>query len=448
VKSMSTGAKLCLLVVFLLIAGAVIYYFAKDEPATKTCSSFDADGCAAGKTVVPTKTCASADCTATECCVGVGETPGTQTGTCTCSNGTPSTTGCSGSPEKCGSCNDDYTLDTTDNTCTFTMHLGGTIEERSKSCGCSHGCPYWLTGTHGLTGICQACCQKEGAGGYRISGSTAYPDAMGKYMTTNRRCNGQAVYQNGDYIMKLAMHVNNNPCTAPGCPYWEIHKSGDKQCDADSDTLIIDTYTASSLTAAIPEADTAFNLPCRVRNVHGHMSGGEVLTATIIMGNFTGTPTGTTCSGFDADGCAAGKTVVPTKTCASADCTATECCVGVVETPGTQTGTCTCSNGTPSTTGCSGSPEKCGSCSAQHYTLDTTDNTCKRYMTLALIPGSSWDDTHGKLLVECAGNCEADADCDDSLVCHKRDALQSVPGCAPGGDGDQSGYNYCSRASP
>ncbi|KAK3233698.1 hypothetical protein CYMTET_56022 [Cymbomonas tetramitiformis] len=43
----------------------------------------------------------------------------------------------------------------------------------------------------------------------------------------------------------------------------------------------------------------------------------------------------------------------------------------------------------------------------------------------------------------CAGDCDTDADCVAGAACLQRGSNEAVPGCASGGDGDYSGYDYC-----
>jgi len=44
---------------------------------------------------------------------------------------------------------------------------------------------------------------------------------------------------------------------------------------------------------------------------------------------------------------------------------------------------------------------------------------------------------------KCEGDCDDDKNCAGKLKCFQRNAKQSVPGCAPGGLGDVSGWDYC-----
>ena len=52
--------------------------------------------------------------------------------------------------------------------------------------------------------------------------------------------------------------------------------------------------------------------------------------------------------------------------------------------------------------------------------------------------------TAGTLLKRCEGDCNADSDCSGGLKCIQRSALEPVPGCIAGGEGDVSGHDYCS----
>jgi len=44
---------------------------------------------------------------------------------------------------------------------------------------------------------------------------------------------------------------------------------------------------------------------------------------------------------------------------------------------------------------------------------------------------------------QCQGDCDSDSDCEIGLKCFKRDGKTKVPGCAPGGSGDKSNYDFC-----
>lgn len=56
--------------------------------------------------------------------------------------------------------------------------------------------------------------------------------------------------------------------------------------------------------------------------------------------------------------------------------------------------------------------------------------------------------TAGTLLKRCEGDCNADSDCSGGLKCIQRSALEPVPGCIAGGEGDVSGHDYCSATCP
>ena len=43
----------------------------------------------------------------------------------------------------------------------------------------------------------------------------------------------------------------------------------------------------------------------------------------------------------------------------------------------------------------------------------------------------------------CKGDCDSDSDCAPGHKCFQRNAFEQVPGCAVGGPGDVSGYDYC-----
>jgi cullin-associated NEDD8-dissociated protein 1 len=43
----------------------------------------------------------------------------------------------------------------------------------------------------------------------------------------------------------------------------------------------------------------------------------------------------------------------------------------------------------------------------------------------------------------CKGDCDTDDDCNDGLVCYLRDGTFPVPGCNPGGSGDESDTDFC-----
>jgi len=46
-------------------------------------------------------------------------------------------------------------------------------------------------------------------------------------------------------------------------------------------------------------------------------------------------------------------------------------------------------------------------------------------------------------LAQCEGDCDSDNDCDEELVCFKRDGKTEVPGCVSGGSGDIFYFSYC-----
>lgn len=43
----------------------------------------------------------------------------------------------------------------------------------------------------------------------------------------------------------------------------------------------------------------------------------------------------------------------------------------------------------------------------------------------------------------CHGDCDGDQDCNPGLKCFERNGDEQVPGCAAGGSGDSSSYDYC-----
>merc|ERR1712037_713998 len=52
--------------------------------------------------------------------------------------------------------------------------------------------------------------------------------------------------------------------------------------------------------------------------------------------------------------------------------------------------------------------------------------------------------TKGKIGL-CEGDCDSDSHCATGLKCFQRNGRTAVPGCAAGGSGDVSSYDYCIR---
>merc|ERR1719163_1674121 len=85
-----------------------------------------------------------------------------------------------------------------------------------------------------------------------------------------------------------------------------------------------------------------------------------------------------------------------------------------------------------------------GSCSNKCKAVDVFVWTAAAHQAGNRLISKGWSGCSShKKCGKCRGDCDSDNDCKHGLKCFQRNHHEHVPGCAAGGKGDKSGYDYC-----